>query len=232
VNRQELVEEYKDYGYSNAEIAEMLDIDIFLVRDALVKPKRLNSEKRAKGIGGLYKNKSAKHFATDRERESFELLYKYGPLELNKMINRWGVTATAVFVHVRPVILRILKDYFASRHPLPGTALEMISYFSNDLRREVDNRDNRVCQRCNRPQDKKTIRYHKIAHPGLCTVDNCITLCTYCRNTRILPRYYEDRHMFDGMDYEAMHTWIQENDPFIQRNRVYPKGKIGTWKTK
>ncbi len=230
MNRQELIEEYKDYGYKNAEIAEMLDIELLLVKDALIKPKRLKTEKRAKAVGGLYKNKRFKSFATDRDNIAHELLYEYTPKELNKMLKNYGLRPTVKFISTTRSAILTLKGYFGYRHPIPGNARELTSYFSSDLRKQIDARDNRECQRCNRVQDSKNIRYHKISHPALCTVDNCITLCNYCRTHRMLKHIRNDIELFNTMDYTSIKEWITANDPFVVRNRVYPKGQIGTWK--
>jgi len=223
MNKQELIKEYRDYGYSEAEISDMLDIEPLLVKDALIKDNYVHGEHRAKGIGGLYTRKSFKSYATDRDHPAHETLHKYGPLELNKMINRMGMLWTSKYIGVAYTYIIQLKKYFGAAHPLPGNALELTSYFPTNVRMDIDKRDNRECQRCMRPTTQDSIRYHKIAHPALCSISNCITLCTNCRSNRILKHIRNDNDLYQDMDYDSMRAWIHEHDPFHPRNRIYEK---------
>lgn len=228
MNRQDLIKDYVDYGFSAKDIAEELGIDEVLVKSALIEQKPLRTETPASSIKAIYKDTTYKTHATDKTMPMYELLYEYGPKELNRMIKNWGLKPTAEYLKVKWSILYSLKVHFGYHEPLPMDALHRITYFSDEIRKSVDERDNRECIRCERHIEKKNIRYHKISHPGPMCIDNCATLCQYCRH-RTLKHIYDNYRTFYRMRYNDFRAWIHNNDAFVHRDRVYPKGKIGTW---
>ena len=228
MNRQDLIKEYKEYGFSEAEISAELGIPLFLIKSALVKDKPSRTDIKAKSL--RYKNVAYdKMQANDRTLALYELLYEYHPLELNKLLKNMGANFTAKYTGYTVNDIIALKMHFGYKGSIPKDALHKICYFSEKIRREVDKRDNRQCIRCNKDLTVKSIRYHKISHPDEMVADNCATLCLYCRSHRILKHYDHDRERFMGMRYEEFKTWIADNDPFHHRNRVYPPGQVGTW---
>lgn len=228
MNRQDLIKQYHEYGLKPEEISEELGIPSFLVKSALVKPKRPITEKKAKTLR-YSRPRYDKERATDRTWNLYEILYKHGPRRINKVLAKTGFDLAAEILECEKKDLIALKLHFGYHKPLPGDAMQKITYFSEKLRRKVDNRDNRTCIRCGKKIDKKNIRYHKIYHPGPMKVDNCATLCLYCRSFRILKHYDAYPDMFDDMSFKEFKEWIHKNDPFHHRNRIYPKGKVGTW---
>lgn len=225
MNKQDLIKEYKDYGFSEVEISNELDIPLAIVKSALAKSPKVSTER----IPRHNSKNNTKFHGTDKEVPMFEALYKYTPLEINKMIRLWGLTYTAKYMGITKSDIIALKYHFGYHKPIPMNARQIITYFPHDVRVEVDKRDGRVCQRCNKELDKANLRYHKISHPGNNELNNCITLCKYCRSSRIYKHMKAQEDIFDDMDYNSLKAWISEHDPFIVRNRTYPKGKIGTW---
>lgn len=228
MNRQDLIKQYADYGLTAEEISKELDLPIFLIKSALIKPTKKITERKVKQLRCSVP-KYDKEKATDVTRPMYEILYKYGPRKINKFINKVGYELTSEVFGCKKGDLIALKLHFGYYNPIPGNALDTITYFSDKLRRKVDKRDNRHCIRCGRPINDKNIRYHKISQPGPMETDNCATLCLYCRSFRILKHYDADPERFRGMRFKEFREWIYKNDPFHHRNRVYPKGKIGTW---
>lgn len=155
-----------------------------------------------------------KRQATDRDRPMYELLYANKPRRLNKMIKKMGTIITAKILNCTRNDIIALKYHFGYHERIPGNALEKICYFSTDLRRKIDKRDNRTCVRCHRKINDDKIRYHKISHPGPMTVDNCATLCLNCRSTKILKEYDRDIHQFEDMRFGEFLKWIEEKVPY------------------
>ena len=217
MNKQDLVREYEDYGYSVEEIAKELNMPINLVKSAVERNKMSTTSYQAKSNYVPYTHGyTFKMCATDRERPMYEVLYEHGASDLNTMIKTWGLRLTAMYTGVKKNDLIALKYHYGYHNPIPGDALAKATYFSNEVRKQVDERDNRQCVRCGYDLGVKDIRYHKISHPALCTADNCITLCLYCRKTRILPNY----EIFNGMNYTTMKEWIHTHDPFQPKSNV------------
>lgn len=220
-NKQEIIREYDDYGYNHAQIAEMMNVDAVFVKSALMRNTKLSTYSPAVSRLRAYGTKGWKMHATDRNMELYEILYAYGPKDINRRVMKYGLRAAADWYRVSQSAMIGLKMHFGFHRPLPMDALSRISYFSIDLRKQIDERDNRTCQRCLRLQSKRSIRYHKIAHPGEMTVDNCITLCEHCRNNRIIKHCKADYTRFLIMGFDEFKAWIHEHDPFTHRKRIY-----------
>lgn len=229
MNRQEKIKEYKEYGFSEPDIAKEMNIDISLVRSALVNNQakvrtEVKSYTSTHGYSDVRKNHKLKMYATDVDRPVYELLYKYGSNYLNKIIKNYGLKPAAHFIDVIPSNLITLKTYFGYNNVIPRDALERITYFSTSLRREVDERDHRECIRCERPVSDKEIRYHKISHPGPMEVNNCATLCHWCRGTKILRCIAKDPDIFNDLGFADFKVWIDTSAAFQhQNNRDYDK---------
>ena len=209
MNRQILIKEYADYSFTPEQISQELDIPLELVKSALFVYPKTTTEIKAKSL--RYKSHIYdKRQATDRDRPMYELLYRNKPRRLNKMIKKMGTIVTAQILGCTRNDIVALKYHFGYYERIPGDALNKICYFSNTLRRKVDERDYRTCVRCKRPVNYDKIRYHKISHPGPMTVDNCATLCLNCRSTKILKEYDKDIHQFDGIGFEGFVGWIEE----------------------
>ena len=226
-NRQELIIECADYGLSTKEISDHLNIEEWLVKSALVKSPTPRTEIPAMSTSKTYYPQYA--HSTDKTIEFYEVLYEHGASKINRLIKRWGPKSTADFLGIRWNVLHSLKIHFGYEDPLPANALELCLYFPEEIRRDVDTRDNLKCARCDRETDDKNRRYHKISHPNPVTADNCVTLCKYCRTTRINKLLKFDPKMFNGMLHDDFKVWVKEHTPFVKRNRIYPKGQIGTW---
>lgn len=212
-NRQEMIIEYKDYGYSDTKIAKELDIDIMMVKSALMEYGPPITEFQAKSLKEIYKGSSWVSHARDKHMGSYEMLYKYGAKDLNKYMKRYGIRPTAEFLREDPNHLISLKIHFGYYNNIPGDAIQRITYFSHDIRKEVDKRDSRECIRCSKSLNTDTIRYHKITHPGSMNMDNCATLCDYCRQFRIIKHIKAHNRVFYGMSFDKFSAWIQTNDP-------------------
>ena len=229
-NRQELIIECADYGLSTKEISDHLNIEEWLVRSALVKSPTPRTEIPAKSTSKTYYPQFA--HSTEKTIEFYEVLYEHGSQKLNGLIKKLGPKLAAEFIGARCNTMHALKIHFGYDDPIPGNALELCLYFPEKVRREVDVRDDHTCARCDRVTDVARIRYHKIYHPGPVSVDNCATLCKYCRSTRINKYLKHNPKMFDGLTHEEFVDWIKDNAPFVKRDRVYPKGQIGSWYNK
>ncbi|MBC8551465.1 MAG: hypothetical protein H8D23_17610 [Candidatus Brocadiales bacterium] len=214
MNKQDLVKEYKDYGYSAQEIAQELNMPISLVNSALEGYKLPTTSYKAKETYKTYANdKTFRTRANDKTLPMYEVLYEYGPKDINRMVSTWGLTMTAKFTGYTKNNLIALKYHYGYHNHIPMDALDKTTYFSEAIRREVDARDDRHCIRCTHPLGIKDIRYHKITHPAPMSVNVCATLCKYCRSTKILPNY----EVFDGMRYEEFKEWVLTNDPYVKR---------------
>lgn len=210
MNRQNLIKEYDSYGFTAEQISEELNISLDLVKSALMVYPKPTTEIKAKSL--RYKTHIYdKRQATDRDRPMYELLYRVKPRKLNKIIKKMGSVKAAQMLGCKRNDIIALKYHFGYHEHIPGDALERICYFSTDLRRKIDERDDRTCVRCKRQVSNDKIRYHKISHPGPMTVDNCATLCLNCRATKILKEYDKDIHQFDGMGFEEFVEWVEEN---------------------
>jgi len=218
MNHQDLIKEYDSYGFTPNEISETLNIPVDLVKAALIASLPSTTDYPANSI--RYKKQFyEKTQATDRTRPLYEILYKYAPKDLNRMIKVWGLVLTARYIGHTRNDLMALKMHFGYRNIIPGNALKKICYFSDELRKAVDERDHRKCARCGRDCTKENIRYHKISHPGEMTVDNCVTLCLGCRYTKVLRAYDVDYRLFQGMDHKEFIDWINTYIPYY-KNKV------------
>jgi DNA-binding transcriptional MerR regulator len=226
-NRQDLIKECRDYGFSIKEISDYLNIEEYLVKSALVIYPPSRTEIPAMSTSTTYYPQYA--HSTDKTIEFYEVLYEHGPGKLNRLIKKWGPKSTSEFLGIRWNVLHSLKIHFGYEDPLPANALELCLYFPEEIRREVDIRDYLKCARCDRETDENNRRYHKIYHPGSITAENCITLCKYCRTSRINKLLKFDPKIFNGMTNTDFKVWVKEYAPFVKRNRIYPKGQIGTW---
>jgi len=212
-----MIREYEDYGYSVEDIAKELNIPLNLVKSALERNKQGNTAYQAKSNYKDYANDNTfKTRATDKTMPMYEMLHEHGPAAINRLITKYGLTYAAKWMRYTKGQLISLKYHYGYHNPIPGDALAKVTYFSEAVRREVDERDSRQCVRCSYDLGVKDIRYHKVSHPALCTADNCITLCLYCRSTRVLPNY----EVFNGMNYTTMSTWIHKHDAFKPKSNV------------
>lgn len=102
-NRQDIIKEYAEYGFSEKEIAKKMQMDISLVKEALRTYGPLRTEtpsKSSRGYLDLTKSGKWKEYATDRERTFLELLYEYGPKELNRLRNNFGLCRAAEWLRI------------------------------------------------------------------------------------------------------------------------------------
>ncbi len=206
MNRQDLIKEYADYGFTESEIAEELNIDPILVNSALMQYPPLRTETPAKSISARYHPQYA--HATDKTIEFYELLCEYGPRKINRYWKVYGLSAAAKVLDCDPQTLFALKIHYGYHRPLPGNALELALYFPEEVRKQVDERDQRVCVRCNKAASDDDIRYHKISHPGPVNMDNCATLCKRCRSKHVNPFVVKNRKMFKDMRFLGFLEWV------------------------
>ena len=201
MNRQDLIKEYADYGFTEAEIAAELNIDLLLVNSALMTYPPLRTETPAKSVSARYYPQYA--HATDKTIELYELLHKHGPRKLNRYIKVFGFEAAAQVLDCDPKPLFALKIHYGYHRPLPGTAEELSLYFPEEIRRKVDHRDQRTCVRCGKKASDTEIRYHKISHPGPVELENCATLCKRCRSRHVNPKLVKNRKLFKTMRFDG-----------------------------
>jgi len=213
MNRQVLIKEYADYGFTEEEIAKELNIDLLLVNSALMTYPPLRTETPAKSISARYYPQYA--HATDKTIEFYELLHKHGPRKLNRYIKVFGFEAAAYVLKCEPRPLFALKMHYGYHRPLPGNAEELSLYFPEEVRRQVDGRDNRTCVRCSKQASDTDIRYHKISHPGPVDADNCATLCKRCRSRHVNPMVVKNRKMFKAMRFEGFLEWLGVTSPTL-----------------
>jgi len=219
-NRQNIIKSYLDYGFTAEEIAEELDMDLALVRSALQPQKMLRTQKSSRSTRKVYTKRVWRTHSRDKTIQLYEILYKFGVKEINRNVRQFGLKPGARYMHIRWEDLYTLKIHFGYHNPLPGDALDKITYFSEKLRRAVDERDHRTCIRCNRKLTKESIRYHKITHPGPMNIDNCATLCKRCRICRIIRYYKVAPDIFHGMTFNQFKQWIDTNDYLYAKNVV------------
>jgi len=143
MNRQVLIKEYADYGFTEEEIAKELNIDLLLVNSALMTSPPVRTEIPAKNISKRYYPQYA--HATDKSIEFYEILHEHGPRKLNRYIKVYGFEAAAYVLKCEPRPLFALKMHYGYHRPLPGNAEELSLYFPEEVRREVDERDKRTC---------------------------------------------------------------------------------------
>ena len=211
MNRQDLIKEYADYGLTEAEIAEELNIDPLLVNSALMVYPPLRTETPAKSISKRYYPQHA--HATDKTIELYELLHEHGSRKINRYWKVYGLSAAAQVLDCDSQTLFALKMHYGYHRPLPGNALELALYFPEEVRRQVDERDQRICVRCHKKVPDVDIRYHKISHPGPVDLENCATLCKRCRSRHVNPYVVKNRKLFKDMRFEGFLKWIRDVTP-------------------
>jgi len=213
MNRQDRIKEYYDYNFTTEEIAEELGIEVWFVEEALKPSPIPRTEQPARSRLRIYNGKKGgRSHPRDRTIPSYELLYKYGPNRLNTYMKKYGLVPAGRVLNIPWQRLYTLKVYFGYHNKLPGDAISRITYFSEEIRRQVDERDKRVCIRCGVATTTEAIRYHKINHPGSMEVDNCATLCDKCR-IRAYKYYAVKQSIFKGYGVEDFRVWVVENDP-------------------
>jgi len=216
MNRQDRIKEYYDYNFTTEEIAEELGVEVWFVEEALKSSPIPRTEQPARSRLRIYNGKKGgRSHPRDRTIPSYELLYKYGPNRLNTYLKKYGLHPAGRVLGIPWQWLYTLKVYFGYHNKLPHDALDRITYFSEDLRRQVDDRDNRVCIRCGVATTPDTIRYHKINHPAPMTANNCTTLCNKCR-IRAYKYYAGKQSIFKGYGIEEFREWVVENDSVKQ----------------
>jgi hypothetical protein len=215
MNRQDLIKEYADYGFTVPEICAELNLEAWYVSSALHEDPPLRTEMPAKSISKIYYPQYA--HATDKTIDFYELLHKHGTLKLNRYIRVFGIKAGARVLGCDPQSVFALKMHYGYHKPLPGNALELSLYFPEDIRRQVDERDQRTCVRCGKQPSNADIRYHKISHPGPVDLDNCATLCKRCRSRHVNGIVIRQRKRFKDMRFEGFLKWIQNVTPYRVR---------------
>lgn len=212
LNRQDRIKEYYDYDFTTEEIAEELNLEVWFVEEALKPSPIPRTEQPARSRLRIYNGKKGgRSHPRDRTILSYELLYKYGPNRLNTYLRKYGLHPAARVMGIPWQWLYTLKVYFGYHNKLPVDALDRITYFSEEIRRQVDERDKRTCIRCSVATTSDTIRYHKINHPGAMAANNCATLCSKCRS-RALNYYHGKQSIFKGIDFKGFCNWISNND--------------------
>jgi hypothetical protein len=227
MNRQVLIKEYADYGFTVPEICDELNLEEWFVNSAMYEDPPCRTEIPAKSISKIYYPQYA--HATDKTIAFYELIHEHGSRKINRYWRVYGLSAAAQVLECDPRTLFSLKIHFGYERPLPGDALDLCLYFPEEVRRQVDDRDQRTCVRCHKKASDADIRYHKISHPGPVSKDNCATLCKRCRSRHVNPFVVRNRKMFKEMRFDEFVTCVKVNAPFIMRDRIYPKGQIGTW---
>jgi len=213
LNRQDRIKEYHEYDFTTEEIVEELNLEVWFVEEALKPSSVPRTEQPARSRLRIYKGKGGgRSHPRDRTIPSYELLYKYGPNRLNTYLKKYGLVPAGRVLGIPWQWLYTLKVYFGYHNKLPRDALDRITYFSEEIRRQVDDRDKRVCIRCGSATTTDSIRYHKINHPAPMTADNCATLCDKCR-IRAYKYYAGKQSIFKGYGVEGFREWVVENDP-------------------
>ena len=173
-NRQEIINNYKEYGYTDEEISSELEIPVALVKEATTKKRRFVAEK------------FSNYGANSVIRPYFELLFEHGPKKINEVFKEHGFSKEAEILgvgHDTDILLK-LKIHYGYLKPIPHYALITTQYVPEAMRVDIDARDGKRCQICGKPTTEKNIRYHKIRRNGRVTLDNVITLCSLCRSYR------------------------------------------------
>lgn len=207
MNRQILIKEYADYGFTIPEICSELNLDEWFVNSALHEDPPMRTEMPAKSTSKIYHPQLA--HATDKTIGFYELLHVHGTRKINRYWNVYGMSAAAKVLGCDPQTLFALKIHFGYHKPLPGNALELSLYFPEEVRRQVDERDNRMCVRCHKMPSDVEIRYHKISHPCPVDVSNCATLCKRCRSRHVNPFVVKNRKLFKELRFEDFGQWVQ-----------------------
>jgi len=202
MNRQILIKEYADYGFTVPEICEELDLEEWFVISALDEDPLCRTEVPAKSISKIYYPQYA--HATDKTIDLYELLYRHGTRKINRYYNVYKLKAAAHVLKCDPRTLFALKIHFRYERSLPGNAMDLCLYFPEEIRRQVDERDKRTCVRCHRRVTDNDLRYHKISHPGpVDAVDNCATLCKRCRSRHVNRKVIDNRKLFKDMRFDG-----------------------------
>ena len=213
MNRQDRIKEYYDYGFKTEEIAEELAVEEWFVEEALKPSPIPRTEQPAKSRLRIYNGKKGgRSHPRDVTIPSFEFLYKHGPNRINTYLKKYGLVPAGRVLGIPWQWLYTLKIHFGYHNKLPQDALDRITYFSENLRQQVNDRDKRACIRCGTATTLDTIRYHKINHPASMTADNCVTLCEKCR-IRAYKYYAAKQSIFKGFGVEDFQRWVAENDP-------------------
>lgn len=191
MNKQDLILEYIEYGFSQEDIAKKLDTTLILVKSAL-SPN--NSKIQAPAKSRIWRTCVHRDNRTIR---LYELLYKYGPTRINYLIRKRGVALAALELNVTMAELCTLKVHFGYHRPLPLDAINRSPYFSDIVRKKIYERDRGHCVRCNGV--KNVWYYHKIYHPGPNDLDNAATMCRACF-IRINRYYKQKKSMFKNLN--------------------------------
>ena len=206
MNRQDLIKEYADYGFTVPEICAELNLEAWFVNSALHEDPPMRTESPAKSISTIYYPQHA--HATDKTIELYELLHEHGSRKINRYWKVYGLNAASQVLDCDPQTLLALKMHYGYHRPLPGNAIELALYFPEEVRRQVDKRDDRTCVRCGKQPSDADIRYHKISHPGPVDLDNCATLCKRCRSRHVNPLVVNNRKLFKDMRFDGFLKWI------------------------
>jgi len=209
---QDKIKQYHEYGFTIEEIAEELSISPSLVRSALKAPETTSTDHPF--ITKQFNRWKYGHYGTTRVIPSLELLWKVGPHKMNEMLEKWGQALTAEHLGVSRNLIIAVRYYFGYHEKIPPNAWNYLSYVPLEIRKQVDERDQRICVRCNRKiVTDSEVRYHKIYWRGPMSADNVATVCRLCRRERLVHLVADNPEMFRDMRFEDFKKWIQENDP-------------------
>lgn len=206
MNNQIKIKQYDDYGFTPEEISKELDLNLWFIELAL-EPSKLPRTYKANLRG--YK---AKAHPTNHNIAIYELLFKHGPKKINRFWKKYGIQEAAKQLNTTLGILYALKQHFGYHQRIPKNALDIIKYWPEQLRREVDKRDDRKCVRCIAGKSRNLrkyvlkeheIRYFKIDVHGKLDIPNCATLCRWCySNWALITR---GLRAFKNINIETIH---------------------------
>lgn len=147
MNKQDLVLEYTDYGFTQKEISKKLDMDLNMVMSAL-EENELDFYAAKSRIRVHNGNRGGSVHMKDKNVRIFELLYAHGPTKINYKIRKLGMSKASRELNTTLGILYGLKDHFGYHRPLPLDALYRIPYFPCEIRLKINERDLGACIRC------------------------------------------------------------------------------------
>ncbi len=209
MNKQEQIQQYMDYGFSEEEAAAQLSLEKEFVITAV------EGSPRYMAITGRSFVMSTIRSYPDVTIDFYELLHREGPKRINSVVTIDGLHSGARYLGVDINTLYKLKQHFGYHKKLPYNALNKIAYFTDIQRNEIKERDNGKCVRCS----KEATRFFKIDLAALPQISNCAMLCNYCTWRRMSKHLKKDKQVFKGMQYNEFLTWITTNDRYKRASR-------------
>ncbi len=214
MNKQDQIQDMIDYGYSEAEAAEQLSVQKELVTLATTENPTFMAT-----TGRVFDENRVLAYS-DKRMDMYELLHEYGPKRINSVVKIDGLRGAARYFDVDVSVLFRLKVHFGYHNHIPRNALNKITYFNDEQRDEIKQRDKELCVRCSH----EATRFFKIDLKGLVEIGNCAMLCTYCREKRMSKHIKNNKNVFKDMRHTEFITWIKENDPYKPISRKSPNG--------